>query len=428
MFAGIGAVGRIGRPGLSGSAALAKRPTLSLDFMQPGAMNSRVTFTRASSATYTDASSVIQTAATNAPRWDYANGVLRGLLIEDQRTNSLSNSDPSVSGIDNNTTRTANAGIAPDGTNTLVKMNNTTANAFHGLQYIAPGTANARYCCSIYAKMGQIRYLQLILDDLGGGQPAAISTFDLQTGTITAATHPSTMINVGNGVYRCGIENILVGAGTTQVRLGTNNCLIPNPGFYDHSYVGVPTDGTYLWGVQIEQGTFGTSYIPTTGVAATRAQEQCGISSVNMSPWFSPPGGSWAAEYIETDPVDYSNDRIIGMGSFTASDPTTISIGGGFTAGTWDGANAVISSNTGSANVVQKVASSYTPGTTRICLNGGIIASGFMNTGFGIFSTVGIKFLIVYGPGTAQNASGYIRRVNYWNRVLTDAEMQQVTT
>jgi hypothetical protein len=67
-------------------------PTLSLDFMTPGTLDPRITFTRASSATYTDASGVIQTAATNAPRWDYANGVLRGLLIEEQRTNILLNS------------------------------------------------------------------------------------------------------------------------------------------------------------------------------------------------------------------------------------------------------------------------------------------------------------------------------------------------
>jgi len=64
-------------------------PTLSLDFMQPGTLDPRIVFTRASSATYTDASGVIQTAATNAPRWDYKAGVLQGLLIEEARTNLI---------------------------------------------------------------------------------------------------------------------------------------------------------------------------------------------------------------------------------------------------------------------------------------------------------------------------------------------------
>jgi hypothetical protein len=66
--------------------------TLDLNFMFPGSLDSRVTFTRASTATYTDSSGTIQTAAINAPRWDYAGGVLRGLLIEEARTNLLLNS------------------------------------------------------------------------------------------------------------------------------------------------------------------------------------------------------------------------------------------------------------------------------------------------------------------------------------------------
>ena len=66
--------------------------TLDLNFMFPGSMPPGVTFSRASTATYTDASGVIQTAAVNQPRWDYAGGSLRGVLIEEARTNLLLNS------------------------------------------------------------------------------------------------------------------------------------------------------------------------------------------------------------------------------------------------------------------------------------------------------------------------------------------------
>jgi len=53
-----------------------------------------VTFTRASTATYFDAAGVMQTAAVNTPRIDYDPDTLelRGLLIEEQRTNLLLNS------------------------------------------------------------------------------------------------------------------------------------------------------------------------------------------------------------------------------------------------------------------------------------------------------------------------------------------------
>ena len=53
MYATLGAVGRVGLSGgVSGGAG--KRPTLSLDFMHPGALDPKIAFTRASAATYFD--------------------------------------------------------------------------------------------------------------------------------------------------------------------------------------------------------------------------------------------------------------------------------------------------------------------------------------------------------------------------------------
>jgi len=55
---------------------------------------SLVTFTRASSGTFVDSAGVIQTAATNVPRFDHnpTTGESLGLLVEEQRTNLLLNS------------------------------------------------------------------------------------------------------------------------------------------------------------------------------------------------------------------------------------------------------------------------------------------------------------------------------------------------
>ena len=69
--------------------AASRRLTLDLSFMTPGSLPSGVAFTRASTATYFDATGTLQTAAINAPRWDYdpVTLVLNGLLIEEARTN-----------------------------------------------------------------------------------------------------------------------------------------------------------------------------------------------------------------------------------------------------------------------------------------------------------------------------------------------------
>ena len=70
------------------------RPSLILDFARSQTVDPRITFTRASSATYFNSQGVLSTAANNTPRIDFnpATGRCLGLLIEDNSTNILLNS------------------------------------------------------------------------------------------------------------------------------------------------------------------------------------------------------------------------------------------------------------------------------------------------------------------------------------------------
>jgi hypothetical protein len=69
-------------------------PSLLLDFTNTDILDPRITFTRASTATFTGSNGLLQTAAINAPRFDYNPTTLAslGLLIEEQRTNLILNS------------------------------------------------------------------------------------------------------------------------------------------------------------------------------------------------------------------------------------------------------------------------------------------------------------------------------------------------
>ncbi len=69
-------------------------PAMMLDFLS-GVLDSRITFVRASTATFTGSNGLLQTAAIDAPRFDYDPVTLapKGLLIEETRTNLLLNSD-----------------------------------------------------------------------------------------------------------------------------------------------------------------------------------------------------------------------------------------------------------------------------------------------------------------------------------------------
>jgi hypothetical protein len=70
------------------------RPALNLDFANSKTLDPRITFSRASSATYTDADGLIKVAAAGEARFDHdpITGECRGLLIESARTNLLINS------------------------------------------------------------------------------------------------------------------------------------------------------------------------------------------------------------------------------------------------------------------------------------------------------------------------------------------------
>ena len=68
-------------------------PVLSLNFLG-GALDGRVAYTRAGSATYVDAAGTIQTVGANVPRFNYdpTTHLPQGLLVEAARTNFLLNS------------------------------------------------------------------------------------------------------------------------------------------------------------------------------------------------------------------------------------------------------------------------------------------------------------------------------------------------
>lgn len=97
-----------------------RNPSLSLGFMTPGTLPPNVTVTRASVASYFDNTGAIQTAAANAPRWDYdpVTHQLNGLLIEGPRTNWALNT--AVLGTQNITVSAQVYTLSFDGTGTVV--------------------------------------------------------------------------------------------------------------------------------------------------------------------------------------------------------------------------------------------------------------------------------------------------------------------
>jgi hypothetical protein len=424
--------GVAGNLGPRGPASLP--PTLDLNFMTGPPLDPRITFTRASTATYFNAAGTLQAAATNAPRFDYdpVTHALRGLLIEEQRVNMLFPSVPDTTVWSGGTaTVTIGAGTAPDGTATATQVAETTANAMH---YVVRSpiatTSTGPQTLSLYAKANGTRYLQVSLDDSGSGTIGGYATFDLQAGVVSGALTArgaavigtAAIQSAGNGFYRCSITVTTTGAALNdRVLLMLSNVGAPA---FSPSYVGNAANSLLLWGVQLEVGAFATSYIPTTAAAVTRSADLSSIPPANMG-FFVSPGGSWAAEFINSDPAGDRSARIIGI--HDASGITPMWQTTAFTLSSYDGLG-VNTVNTVVANSITKGATTWASGNGQACLNGGPVAVAAMGAGFAALATSGIS-LLGGNPGVLnESMTGYIRRVRYWPRVLSNSELQSVTT
>ena len=141
------------------------RPTLNLNFARSKTLDPRITFSRGGCAgTYVGSDGLIKTAAVDEPRFDHdpVTGDCRGLLIEELRTNRITESQNfavSYMTLGPSVVRTPNSGIAPDGTNTATKIHITSgANAGIGIG-LGANVGNAT--TSIYAKAAGKNWIAL---------------------------------------------------------------------------------------------------------------------------------------------------------------------------------------------------------------------------------------------------------------------------
>ena len=212
-------------------------PSLDLNFAGTKTLDSRVTFTRASSGTFVSGDGVLRSAVTN-------------LLL---RSEDFSTSWP----VTNATVSTNNA-IAPNGNLIADSLIETSATALHYTQQIVnPVTSGASYLLSVYAKANTRSSIELL-------DPYALvaRTFNLSNGTTSAsqtgAGAPASFAiqPVGDGWYRCSIG--VTASGTSiALRITISNGSAT-------SYTGDGTSGIFLWGAQLEQSATVGEYIPTT--------------------------------------------------------------------------------------------------------------------------------------------------------------------
>jgi hypothetical protein len=352
---------------------------------------------------------VLVTAPDNTARFDYnpVTSVALGLLIEEARTNLLTNSE------------------FPNGiTDAPTRGGFVTATTFYGLT-VAPGTGLAigwdgvttTFAYKSFAVTGSTLYtMSAYVKMTDGGVPAFGSAsatnpandFVFIVGSNSVSTTTYTVTAVGNGVYR------VTGTITTAVSPGSNCGIVKYNTNSSRTFT--------ISGYQLELGGFATSYIPTLGSSVPRNADSAVMTGTNFSIWYNSGEGALYQNFTAlgvsaTDRVSlrisdtagpFVND--ITFRNFSGTEVFAVHVGGLPAQASLTGPFAV------TAGSVNRVAAVYKTNDFAFSMNK---ATATTDSSGSIPTVSQLSF-----PSSGCN---YIRKVAYYPVRLTNAQLQNLT-
>lgn len=247
-----------------------------------------ISFVRNSPATFYDSSGILRTVSANEPRFDHNSitGEKLGLLIEESRTNQSTNSENALTwqNIGGQTTNVqSDIATAPDGSisadNIFAASGTRPAKSAFDTGSSFDVLNNQYLILSVFAKKvpgSKFGFLNLNINLSGSGVPRV--NFNLTTGEFAEyGDNQGYSEEIGNGWYRL-VAYYQNTTGSTQTWSNTNTVrFFPVENSTDQiangAGTGSTTDGTYIWGRQIEvaDAPFASSYIPTLPTFTSRA-------------------------------------------------------------------------------------------------------------------------------------------------------------
>ena len=247
---------------------LAKSIKLALNFMS-GAIDPRISFTRATTGTVTDFEGLIKNVKSGEVRFDGMRRVENLLTYSQDFSNAV--------WVKSAATISADAIAAPDGTLTADKIVENSATATHFV-YNPIAVNSGSFTFTVYAKAGERSWIY-VRNTIG-------AYFNLSSGaigTIDSGVNAA-IINVGNGWYRCSITSTQ-SAGTIfpTAFISTANGTT--------SYAGDGTSGIYIWGAQLENVTGQANQNPSEYVSTnvlSAPYQGANVDGVQYFPYTNP--------------------------------------------------------------------------------------------------------------------------------------------
>ena len=357
------------------------------------------------------------------PRFDYDPVTLapKGLLVEEQRTNLLTYSEQfeAANWSKSAATVTANATTSPDGTVDADKLAETATTSTHYALHFISAVTGTTYAGSIFVKASERSWC---LVELGGAMLNTYAFINLSTGAVgTTSGSPTTVSaqSYGNGWWRIVITKTASSSGTGHF------AIYPAQADGTASYAGTADSGIFVWGAQLEAGSFATSYIPTVASQVTRTADVATITGANFSQWYNQSAGTFVVEgdYVANvnwrrfmtvdDTAAPANNRIIINGDQNQQLLVTTS-----------GVNqASLNAGTSpSANTVTRIASAYALDNFAAVRDGGTVATDTSGT----VPTVN-RLNIGLHPNGGEYLNGHIRSLRFFPTRLSNTQLQALT-
>lgn len=364
----------------------------------------------------------------NIPRLDYSLGGCPSLLVEPQRTNTMTYSED----FSNAVWTITNGAIA---TNTIAAPSNVisadtfTDNSTPGIHTITRSAqwSTTRQTFSIYVKANTLTKCYI-----ANGSTGNAVCFDLSSGTIEGYTAGSgnAMVNasitsLSNGWYRVSATHTATASQTFA--FGFYKVFNSSSFLAMATYIGT-SQSAYLWGAQLEAGAYATSYIPTTSASVTRNQDLASRTSV--SSLIGQTEGTLFCE-IKLQNVN-SASTYVGMTSGTFANGILIGKEAGVTPNKLvfyifaNGVTILNNTSTALSSSFVKCAIAYKSGDWAAYVNGSLVASG---TSTFTFSASVNRF--GFGSNAAFAALDdemEVKQTALWKTRLTNAQLAQLTT
>lgn len=379
------------------------------------------------------------TDAAYSPRFDHDPVTLacKGLLIEEARSNSVLNSHLYLTSTPTNITATTITGTSVTGSSQIRELSLTSSGLFTGVQANLTGVGTGDKTLSVFIKKptsNAAPYFTIGFASSGSQYAGIQLTMSGASPVVSVTSAPASGFSVAsssiqafpNGWYRVSV--VVSGVPSSCfTTLYPSNAVWNGTSDIRQTLVASGTNLIYIFGAQVELGSFPTSYIPTTTAALTRSADVCSITGANFTNIYNNSSGTFISDSMIANLIG-DNRGIAQIDSGTSDNVIrhqySSSIGG---FNTLLRANVdtptILSAATGAVSTIQKRATAYVGTSFTSATNGGSVTTATRTF------PVGLNTLRIGSISAGSLVlNGHIARIQYFKKRLPNAKLQSLTT